>query len=140
MAVFSHQQRVRFPHVDHAGIAFFASLLEYCHNAHEEWLQMLGYPLPWMIKKMGIGLPLVRVDAEFASPARHGDLLRIDVRVAKLGVRSIQFKYEIYNETTLSSVGTTTITQVSTAMEGLQSTEMDPKFRRAIEKWMRTGG
>ena len=140
MSVFSHQQRVRFPHVDHAGIAFFASLLEYCHNAHEEWLQMLGFPLPELIRNLGVGLPLVRVDAQFASPARHGDLLRIDVRVAKLGVRSIQFKYEIYNESTCSSVGTTMITQVSTDMESLQSTEMDPKFRVAVEKWMSSEG
>jgi acyl-CoA thioesterase FadM len=40
MPPFVHRQEVRFPDVDHAGIAFFGALQVYCHYAHEEWLKM----------------------------------------------------------------------------------------------------
>jgi 4-hydroxybenzoyl-CoA thioesterase len=137
MAVYSHHQVVRFPDVDHAGIAFFGALLTYCHYCHEEWLKRIGFPLHTLLNDIGTAFPIVRVEAEFVSPARHGDDLRVDLDVDRMGTKSIVFHYVIYNSTTNLNVGEARITQVSTRMVEMVSTPIPEDFRRAVSEWER---
>ncbi|MBI2565922.1 MAG: acyl-CoA thioesterase [Candidatus Schekmanbacteria bacterium] len=128
--LFIHRQTVRFPDVDHAGIAFFGVFFTYCHNAQEEWLAAIGYPLPELLTGRGTGLPVVRVECDFASPARHGDVLRIDVFAERTGAKSITFRYELTNETEARAVGVVRITQVAVKMQEMRAIPI-PDFLRA---------
>jgi YbgC/YbaW family acyl-CoA thioester hydrolase len=138
-AVFTYRQWVRFPDVDHAGIAFFGALQVYCHYAHEEWLKMLGMPLHRLQADHGFLFPLVRIESDFESPARHGDGLRIDVTLGRVGTRSLTLVYTMHNETTDRRVGVTQITQVCTDMTAMQSIPIPEVFRRAIDAWVSSG-
>lgn len=140
MKPFIYRQEVRFPDVDHAGIAFFGALLTYCHYAHEEWLKMLGLPLTEMLGGRRFGFPLVRVESDFESPARHGDMLRIEVELDRLGERSIALKYTLYNETTQRRVGVTKYTQASVNLEEMKSVPIPDDVRGPIERWMSADG
>ena len=139
MAIFSYRQPVRFPDVDHAGIAFFGVLLTYCHNAHEEWLKMLGSPLHTLLES-GWGFPVVGVESTFFSPARHGDVIRLDLTIGRLGQSSLSLNYELFNETANWPVGTATITQVCTNLEEMRSMRVPDDFRQAVAEWERRGG
>lgn len=92
---YEHVVTVRFNEVDRAGIAFFGRVFEYCHACFEEMLMASGQPLLAIFDKGGYGLPLVHAEADYSRPMRLGDRLRISLRVARLGGRSITFAYEI---------------------------------------------
>jgi 4-hydroxybenzoyl-CoA thioesterase len=139
MTTFAYRQWVRFPDVDHAGIAFFGALQVYCHYAHEEWLKMLGMPLHRLQADHGFLFPLVRIESDFQSPARHGDELLIEVGLGRIGTRSITLVYTMRNETTGRQVGVTRITQVCTDMTAMRSIPIPDVFRRAIERWQQAG-
>ena len=135
--MFAHKQPVRFPDVDHAGIAFFATLVKYCHYAHEEWLKELGYPLhQLMATDSRWGFPVVAVEATFASPAYHGDVINIEVHLEKLGNKSMKLRYELSNDTTGKKVGTTTITQVCSDLKKMTSIPVPQEFRNAVDSWV----
>ena len=91
--MFTHEFTVRFQHVDRAGIAFFARAFEYCHEAFEELL--IASAQLNVFESEGWGMPLVHAEADFRAPMRLGDRLRVTVRVAELGERSIQFAFDI---------------------------------------------
>lgn len=135
--MFSFKQTVHFPDVDHAGIAFFGALLTYCHYAHEEWLKMLGHPLHDSIKH-GWGFPIVGVKSTFFSPAHHGDILRIDLTLLRLGNSSLKLQYDIQNETQNWPVGKAVITQVCSDIEEMKAIPVPTTFRQAVERWLGT--
>ena len=139
MATFTYRQPVRFPDVDHAGIAFFGTLLTYCHYAHEEWLKMLGHPLHDLLEE-GWGFPIVGVESKFYSPARHGDIIRLDLTITRLGKSSLVLDYALFNETASWPVGAATITQVCTDMAEMRATPVPQSFREAVEEWEHRGG
>ena len=139
MATFTHRQPVRFPDVDHAGIAFFGTLLTYCHYAHEEWLKMLGHPLHSLLED-GWGFPIVGVESTFFSPARHGDVVRLDLTVGRLGRSSLKLEYALFNETAKWPVGVATITQVCTDMSEMRAIPVPDAFRDAVDDWEHRGG
>jgi len=97
--VYVHRtQRVRFQDVDHAGIVFFAKIYEYCHVAYEDFVEeVLGLGPQAFFDARKLGAPLVATASDHRHPLFHGDRMRIDVRVAKLGRSSMTMAYEVFN-------------------------------------------
>jgi YbgC/YbaW family acyl-CoA thioester hydrolase len=132
MVHYSFQQPIRFPDVDHAGIAFFGALLTYCHYAQEEWLERINFPIHRTLVD-GWAMPIVKVDATFSHPAKHGDTLRIDLCVERLGGRSMRVRYDLFNETVKIPTGNAIITQVCTEIDKMSSMPFPVHFRETIE-------
>lgn len=97
MAWFEGQYRVRFADVDHAGIVFFAKILEYCHWALEDMQREAGIPLEMWFSELGIGAPLVDVNVQYHHPLQHGDPIRIAMGFEKIGPRSMISRYRVLN-------------------------------------------
>lgn len=93
--MFRHERPVRFSEVDAARIVYFARYLDFCHDALEALFAALpgGYPHLTMVR--GIGIPSVRVEADYLAPLRYGDTALIDVSVERLGGRSITFRHAL---------------------------------------------
>lgn len=93
--MFRHERPVRFAEVDAARIVFFARYLDFCHDALEALFASLpgGYPHLTMVR--GIGIPSVRVEADYHAPMRYGDVALIDVSVERLGARSVTFVHSL---------------------------------------------
>jgi 4-hydroxybenzoyl-CoA thioesterase len=92
--VFVHEQRVRFSHCDPAGIVYFPEFLDLAHATMEDWFREgLGHPLPQLIRERRIGTPTVSIQCEFLKPLSMGDMLRYELRVARLGRASLQLRY-----------------------------------------------
>ena len=93
--MFRHVRPVRFAEVDAARIVYFARYLDFCHDALEALFGALpgGYPQLTMVR--GIGIPSVRVEADYLAPLRYGDTALIDVSVERLGQRSITFVHTL---------------------------------------------
>ncbi len=95
--MFVYEKAVRFEDVDAARIVFFARFLSYCHEAMEALLAPIDGGYASLVVDRHIGLPSVRVEADFVSPLRFGDVARIEVTVEHIGRTSCTFRYAMTN-------------------------------------------
>jgi len=98
--VFVYERPVRFEDVDAARIVFFPKFLAYCHEAMEAMLASLDGGYAGLVVGRQIGMPAVRVEADFEAPLRFGDVVRIHVIVEQLGRTSCALRYELFNAKT----------------------------------------
>jgi 4-hydroxybenzoyl-CoA thioesterase len=93
-AEFVVEVKVRFGDVDHAQIVYYPRFFHYFHIAFEEMFeQVIGMKYPEVIDGEHVGFPAVKTEAEYRSPVRFGDVLRIRVTCARLGSRSVTLRY-----------------------------------------------
>ncbi len=85
---------VRFGDLDAAGIAYYPNLVNFLHEAFEDFFAgHVGRPYPEVFRA-GLGFPTVRVEMEFLSPVHYGDHVQIEVTVEKVGRSSVQLRYD----------------------------------------------
>ena len=88
---FVREYPVLFAHCDPAGIAYFPRLFDILHNAMEDWFTYgLEERFADFLMKKHLGTPTVNTSAEFISPVKFGDSLRMELRVVKLGRSAIE--------------------------------------------------
>ena len=95
---FTFTTPVRFADVDHAGIVYYPRFFHLFHLAFEElWRARIG-PRAYseLIDRDRVGFPAVRAECDFKAPLRFGDSAAIEVSVARLGGKSITFRYRVY--------------------------------------------
>ncbi|MFO0925191.1 MAG: thioesterase family protein [Pirellulales bacterium] len=89
---FLHQRRVEFCETDAAGIVHFSAFLLYMEQAEHAFFRSLGTSVMMHDEfKPSMSWPRVRVECEYASSARFEDVLAIQLQIAKLGNKSIEF-------------------------------------------------
>lgn len=104
MPPFVYVTPVRFADVDHAGIVYYPRFFHFFHLAFEElWRQRLGArAYTDIIDRRRIGFPAVRAEADYQAPLRFGDSAEIEVTVARLGGKSITFRYRVFRAAELA--------------------------------------
>ena len=71
---FISRQQVRFAHVDAAGIVFYPRYFEMLNAAIEDYFaEYVGVDFRALHIVRGLGVPTVKIEAEFAAPSRRGD-------------------------------------------------------------------
>src|SRR5678815_4400535 len=95
--VFTVEYPILFSHCDPAGIVYFPRLFDLLHRAMEDWFTFgLGERFADFIMKQRLGIPTVGKKVDFVGPARFGDLLKVELHVAKLGSSSIELAIDSY--------------------------------------------
>jgi 4-hydroxybenzoyl-CoA thioesterase len=95
--VFSVEYPILFSHCDPAGIVYFPRFFDLLHRAMEDWFTFgLEERFADFIMKKGLGIPTVGTTVDFVGPAQFGDLLRIELRVLKLGRSSIELGIDAF--------------------------------------------
>ncbi|MET0593427.1 MAG: acyl-CoA thioesterase [Polyangiaceae bacterium] len=90
-----YERPVRFDEVDPAGIVFFARFMNYAHEAMENFFADIEGGYAGLIQTRKIGFPTVRLEADFKSPLRYGDMLRVETSCSHLGNTSATFVHEM---------------------------------------------
>jgi 4-hydroxybenzoyl-CoA thioesterase len=91
--VFERPVRIRFSHCDPAGIVFFPQCLTLTNALVEDWFtDALGIDYAEMIGKRRVGLPIVRLECEFARPSRMGETISLALSLIDVGRRSIRIR------------------------------------------------
>lgn len=95
VAPFSVTFPVRFADVDHAGIVYYPRFYHYFHVAFEEFFRerMGSGAYLDLISRRRIGFPAVRTECDYRAPLRFGDMVRVDMRIERLGGKSVRFRY-----------------------------------------------
>jgi 4-hydroxybenzoyl-CoA thioesterase len=90
--VFSIDRKIRFSHCDPAGIVYFPNLFDMINAAVEDWFgDVIGLSFQAMHLERRIGFPIVDTHCQFVRPCHLGDILAIDLAIARLGRSSIEF-------------------------------------------------
>ncbi|HEX5054634.1 MAG TPA: thioesterase family protein [Planctomycetota bacterium] len=91
---FRTRLRYRFGDIDDAGIAYYPKLLHYFHCAFEDWWSdALQRPYPLLMHEDKLGLPAVKLEAEFYAPVRYGDEPFVHLGVLRVGTSSVEFGF-----------------------------------------------
>jgi len=84
---------VRFGDLDAAGIAYYPNLVNFLHEAFEDFFTgHVGRPYPEVFRE-GLGVPTVKLEMEFLSPVRYGDHVDMDVVIEHVGKSSVRIRY-----------------------------------------------
>ncbi len=132
--MFSTTILVRFGDLDGAGIAYYPNLVNFLHEAFEDFfVGHVGRPYP-DVHREGLGFPSVRVEMEFHSPVHYGDHVRIEVTVEKVGRSSVRLRYDGAVEG--RPVFTGRVTSVVVNMATFRSVPLPPWLRERFEAGM----
>lgn len=87
---FVRERLIRFSDCDPAGIVFYPQYFVMFNGLVEDWVdEGLGVGFRELIVERRIGLPTVRLEADFRAVSRMGDKVLLQLRVERLGGRSI---------------------------------------------------
>ena len=88
--------KVRYCETDQMGIVHHSNYLKFFEFARIEWLEKLNIPYQ-DIEKNKIILPVVKCELKFLKPLVFGDTFKVKVHCTKKPTSSIEFSYEIFN-------------------------------------------
>ena len=89
-APFRRERLIRFSDCDPAGIVFYPQYFVMFNGLVEDWVTEgleVGYTA--LVIGRRIGLPTVRVEADFTAVSRMGDTVVLELAVERLGSRSL---------------------------------------------------
>lgn len=95
---FTKTEKIRFKHVDYAGIVFYPRFLEMLNDLVEDWFaEALDRPFS-KIHENNVGIPTVDLKVQFKKAARIGDTLTKQLWVNNLGGASVNCGFRFADE------------------------------------------
>ena len=91
-------RRVEFSDTDAAGIMHFAAFFRMMEQAEHDLLRSVGLSVVTADAASTISWPRVHAHCDFESAARFEDLLEIEVRVVRLGTKSVTYAHRFLKD------------------------------------------
>jgi len=101
-------RRVEFSDTDAAGMMHFVAFFRMMEQAEHELLRSVGLSVVMNDQGGQISWPRVAARCEFEAAARFEDLLEIEVRIARLGKRSVTYAHRFLRAGQLLASGEVT--------------------------------
>lgn len=93
--VFCRTRMIRFSDCDPAGIVFYPQYFIMFNGLVEDWIdEGLGVGYRHLIVDRRIGLPTVRLEADFRAISQMGDQVQLCLAVQRLGTRSLTLQLQ----------------------------------------------
>lgn len=89
--------RVRYAETDQMGIVYYGNYAQYFEVGRVEWLRNFGISYKGM-EGEGLMLPVVSLSVNYKKPAHYDDIIKVKTQLVKLPSASIEFDYEITNQ------------------------------------------
>jgi 4-hydroxybenzoyl-CoA thioesterase len=131
---FVYERPIRFEEVDAARIVFFARFLNYAHEAMEALLGGLEGGYVRLVNERRIGMPAVHVSCDFKSPLRFGDVARIETRAARIGNKSVTYRYDFFKKSDGVHVATVEHICAVTDLDAMRAIPIPDDVRELLEK------
>ena len=96
---FSIQFRVRFAEIDLGRAVYFARYADFAHRCFEEFFTV-GAKMPYgsMMETRDVAFPIVHTEADYFSPLRVDDSVRVEMEVTRLTFKSVTSRFSIFRE------------------------------------------
>ncbi|MBU2930063.1 acyl-CoA thioesterase [Winogradskyella psychrotolerans] len=99
--------RVRYGETDQMGVVYHGNYAAYFEVGRTEWLREFGLSYSGM-EADGIMMPVVSLAINYKSSARYDDVLKVKTTLKKMPTATIEFEYELRNESdVILATGTT---------------------------------
>ena len=95
---FITSRRVEFSDTDAAGIMHFVAFFRMMEQAEHDLLRSVGLSVVMHDSAGTISWPRVNAKCDFTAAARFEDLLEIEVRIARLGKRSVTYAHRFLRD------------------------------------------
>lgn len=129
--VICHSHRVRYHETDQQAYLFNARYLEIADTAMAEYVRDLGWTYRDM-NDIGVDPSVVHIDADFLSPARHDDVVDVDVGCLRVGRSSFVLWFEMRCGT--RPLATMDLTYVNVQAESGSARPLPGAFAEAL-RW-----
>ena len=131
---FRRERQIRFSDCDPAGIVFYPQYFVMLNGLVEDWVDdALGIGYRNLVIERRVGLPTVRLEADFRSVSHMGDRVVLALAVERLGGRSITLKLRC-----LGAEGDTRMELrqviVTTSLVTHRAIDIPPDLRAAITR------
>jgi 4-hydroxybenzoyl-CoA thioesterase len=134
---FTKQEKIRFKHIDYAGIVFYPRFLEMLNDLVEDWFEeALQRPFSKMHETNGI--PTVDLKVQFKNPARLGEILTKNLWVKELKTSSIICGFQYVNQedkTVLEGEVTLVNVKIEEDRKTIKAEAFNEKMKNRIEKY-----
>jgi len=138
MATPYHSTRlVEFHDTDMAGIMHFSAFFQYMEMAEHEFFRSLGYSIFSTIGGEHVSFPRVAASCEYHSPAKCEDELDIEVRVERVGEKSITyaFRFRLQDRDVATGSMTCVCCKVEPGMAP-KSTAIPPELSHRLQEYI----
>ena len=134
--VFQRERMIRFSDCDPAGIVFYPQYFVMFNGLVEDWVEEgLGVGFRQLLMERRIGLPTVRLEADFRAVSRMGDRVLLSLQVQRLGSKSIRLSSQCASIDGELRMQMRQVL-VTTSLESHQAIEVPADLRAAIEARM----
>ena len=130
---FSTEITINFGDTDPASLVYFPNIFHYCHITMERFFQQqCGVAYSSLIDEHRLGFPTAQIQAEFKNVMKYGDVIDVEMRVTKVGNKSLSFSYALVRE----GVVCAEVSQVVVAMdlETHVSVQIPDFLREALQR------
>ncbi|AGU48716.1 putative thioesterase [Variovorax paradoxus B4] len=132
-AEFQRARMIRFSDCDPAGIVFYPQYFVMLNGLVEDWVsEGLGIGYHALIAKRRIGLPTVRLEADFRAVSRMGDRVTLGLAVERLGSRSMTLALRCFDPASGELRMQVKQVLVTTSLESHRAVEIPHDLRAAI--------
>ncbi|MEM7816516.1 MAG: thioesterase family protein [Candidatus Aenigmatarchaeota archaeon] len=90
-------KKIYYHDTDSGGVVYYANYLKYLEEARTEYMSKYSIDLK-KISEDGIFFVVKKVEIDYKSPARYGDIIEIFTKISKVRNVSIEFYQEIKNK------------------------------------------
>jgi 4-hydroxybenzoyl-CoA thioesterase len=132
-AEFQRARMIRFSDCDPAGIVFYPQYFVMLNGLVEDWVsEGLGIGYHALIAERRIGLPTVRLEADFRAVSRMGDQVMLGLAVERLGSRSMALALRCFDPVSGELRMQVRQVLVTTSLESHCAVEIPQDLRTAI--------
>ncbi|MDH6590748.1 4-hydroxybenzoyl-CoA thioesterase [Variovorax sp. TBS-050B] len=132
-AEFRRARMVRFSDCDPAGIVFYPQYFVMLNGLVEDWVsEGLGIDYHALIAERRIGLPTVRLEADFRAVSRMGDHVMLGLSVERLGSRSLALALRCFDPASDELRMQLKQVLVTTSLESHRAVEIPDDLRAAV--------
>lgn len=97
--MYTYDTSIKLHQTDAAGVLFFANYFTIAHDAYEAFLESISHPFSEIFAKKDYLLLIVHAEADYMQPLTVGEVVSVEIRVARMGRTSYSLAYSIKNGT-----------------------------------------
>jgi 4-hydroxybenzoyl-CoA thioesterase len=137
-APFRYPVEIQFRHCDPAGIVYYPRFIDMVEGAIEEWMGVeLGESYRDWIVGQRLGLPRVKVSAEFKRTCTMGERLELLLRLARVGRSS--FEVHVEGEVAGDPRFAINIVLVNMSLDTMKAVPFTEAMRQKLERFRTEG-
>jgi len=123
--------RIYYEDTDCGGVVYYANYLKYFERARTDYLEQRGLSVARLLKE-GTQFMVVRAEVDYRAPARYGETLEIETRLAECGKASLTFAHVVRDRASQRLVVEGSARLVATTLDN-KLKRLDPALVAALQ-------